>query len=171
MRGGRDVEEMMAILAAPDEEPLPSLEALSREVAQIAAQLRLLADQEALARAEAGQSGAAPAIDARVIRAAIRIRRMRPLSFGIPLTNPGWLIMLELYACRLEGRSLRLNRVAALTGVAPTTVLRWVQTLTDEGLAARREEGPRNVRLELTDDGAARMAAYMAAGMKGARGR
>lgn len=161
----------MAILAAPDGEPLPSLEALSLEVARIAAQLALLADREAFAAATGTKGDATPAINARIVRAAIRIRQMRPVCFGLALTNPGWSMMLELYACRLEHRPMPLKRIAAQTGIAPTTALRWIEVLAGQGLIVRCKHGPRNVCIELTEDGAARMAGYWTAGMEGARGR
>jgi hypothetical protein len=160
------VDDFMAKLAAALEE-VPSLEQLSLEVSRIAAQLALLAEREALARAHGAVGGGEPIIDARFVRALIGDRARRSLWFAPDFRHPGWSIMLELFARRLEGRPIRQGDLAPATGVSPSTMLRWVEVLAAQDLLVRRkaEDHARGVLVELSEDGTRRMHGYLSAAL------
>jgi DNA-binding MarR family transcriptional regulator len=160
------MDDFMAKLAPAEDEP--GLEQLSLEVARIAGQLALLAEREALQRTRRAMAeGEAPQVDRRFVRSLIRDRGRRSLWFAPDFRHPGWSIMLELFARRLEGRSIRISDLATVTGVAATTVLRWVDTLAGQNLVVRREsEGhARGVCVDISEDGARRMHLYLSAAL------
>lgn len=160
------MEEFLAELAAAlDDEP--SLEQLSLEVSRIAAQLALLAEREALARAHGAFGGGEPKITARFVRALTRDRARRSLWFAPDFRHPGWSIMLELFARRLEGRSIRQGDLAPATGVPASTMLRWVDVLVEQDLLVRlkAEDHARGVLVELSEDGTRRMHGYLTAAL------
>jgi len=152
------------------EQGVPRLDQLSHEAARIAAALADLAERQA----QASHSGPAPAplseqaivVDAALIRAMIRARRLRDQFFAPDLfADPAWDILLDLFAAKLEGQRVAVSSLCIAAAVPPTTALRWIKTLTDMGLllrAADPQDG-RRVYIELSDATASGLEAYLTA--------
>jgi DNA-binding MarR family transcriptional regulator len=96
-----------------------------------------------------------------VARRLYRERRVRDSLLGSELFGePGWDILLELYAARMESRRLATTDVCMASGVPPTTALRWLVKL-EEAKLVQRSHASSDARLtlvDLTDEGVSRMA-------------
>ena len=100
---------------------------------------------------------------------AFRSLRRRYLDFDPP--EAAWSLMLELYALRLEGRSLNQTRLSIAAGVPQATAIQVIRRLLDAGILTTRAD-PSDKRLlliDLSDDAAGRVHAYLVAthGMAG----
>ena len=117
------------------------LRELAEEVARIAKMLSTMASDEAPrpsipATMQRGEPGDWP-VDAGMIRAVIRARRLRSQFFPPSMfADPAWDMLLDLAAARLEGRAVAVSSLCIASAVPPTTALRWIKTLTDAKLAA-----------------------------------
>ena len=144
----------------------PHLQQLSEEVGRIAGILATLSEDAKLTevahtpgrRVEAGQ-----------IRAMIRTRRMRDHFFkGGLFADPAWDMLLDLMAARLEKQRVAVSSLCIAAAVPPTTALRWIKTLSEQGLFVRvadAEDG-RRVFIELSDWAAAALEAYLRAALR-----
>jgi len=154
------------------------LQQLSDEVARIATALATLAEEEGGAPAgeplapegTAGSSGKdGQAVDARLVRSIIRARRLRDRYFkGGLFADPAWDMLLDLMAARLENNRVAVSSLCIAAAVPPTTALRWIKTLTDQGLLVRcaDPQDGRRVYIELSDDAARALAAYIRAAQR-----
>ena len=131
------------------------LQAMAAELARLAEQLGLLssdmdggdpgdglAEQAQGYRAEdpEDRAPAAPPNPQR-IRHLISMRRLRDRFFSPDLfADPAWDILLDLSASRLEGRSVSVSSLCIAAAVPPTTALRWIRMMTDQGLLERRAD-------------------------------
>jgi hypothetical protein len=144
------------------------LQQLSEEVGRIASVLAALSEDEAAAAAMAAV-GAAPngdgeRLDAGFIRSIIRARRLRDHFFrGEMFADPAWDMLLDLMAARVERQRVAVSSLCIAAAVPPTTALRWIKTLCDQGLFVRvaDPEDGRRVFIELSDQTAAMMEAYL----------
>lgn len=104
--------------------------ALKRDAERVAA---------ALAELVAGRPPAAQRpVDAGRIRAHIKARRLRERFFAAELlADPGWDMMLDLSAARLEGRPVSVSSLCIAANVPTTTALRWIKNLCDAGVFVR----------------------------------
>lgn len=86
-------------------------------------------------------------------------RHGRSAALGLDLVHPGWSLLLVLYGAHLEGRPVRMARLATDAHVAMTTTMRWVALFIVRGLAERRADPAhaRGVLFALTDEGARRV--------------
>lgn len=103
-----------------------------------------------------------PAIPA--IRAMIRARRLRDQFFsGEMFADPAWDMLLDLLLARLEQRTVAVSSLCIAAAVPPTTALRWIKRLTDEGVFVRTADprDGRRVFIDLSDEAADGMAAYI----------
>jgi hypothetical protein len=131
------------------------LRRLSEEVARIAQTLASLTDQEGLLpSAERGgmlgdrrggyratPAGSARPVDAQEVRRAIRSRRLREQFFPPNLLeDPGWDMLLDLFAAELEDHAVSVSSLCIAAAVAPTTALRWITRMTEAGLFERRPD-------------------------------
>jgi len=128
------------------------LERLNTEVARIAEALARLTRAEFAGDAPAApivgdrttRYGAAPSLatpSAADVRRAIRARRLRDQFFGTALfEDPGWDMLLDLYAAELEQARVSVSSLCIAAAVAPTTALRWIARMTDTGLFERRPD-------------------------------
>jgi DNA-binding MarR family transcriptional regulator len=93
------------------------------------------------------------------------MRHARATIFGPDLVGPGWSVLLELYRARLEGRPVRIARLAIDSRIPSTTALRWLDQLAGRGLIERRADpaGGRAIHVALTEDAAAAIADHFAA--------
>jgi hypothetical protein len=140
------------------------LQQVKEEVERIAAMLAELAEEEGNGGASAGE-----AIDARMIREMIRARRLRDQFFPDGLfADPAWDMLLDLMAARLEERRVAVSSLCIAAAVPPTTALRWIKLLTDEGLLVRHADPQdgRRVHIELSDPAARALTAYLRAAQR-----
>ena len=144
------------------------LQQLSEEVGRIANVLAALSEDEAAAAAMA-VVGAAPngdgeKLDAGFIRSIIRARRLRDHFFrGEMFADPAWDMLLDLMAARVERQRVAVSSLCIAAAVPPTTALRWIKTLCDQGLFVRvaDPEDGRRVFIELAPETATMMEAYL----------
>jgi len=144
------------------------LQQLSEEVGRIANVLAALSEHEAAAAAVAAVGGVgeseAERLDAGFIRSIIRARRLRDHFFRSELfADPAWDMLLDLMAARVERQRVAVSSQCIAAAVPPTTALRWIKSLCDQGLFVRiaDPEDGRRVFIELSAEAAARMEAYL----------
>jgi hypothetical protein len=149
------------------------LHQLSEEVGRIASILAALSEDEAAAAAvagiEAGEAGAGERIESGQIRAIIRARRLRDHFFNSELfADPAWDMLLDLMAARLEKQRVAVSSLCIAAAVPPTTALRWIKALCDQGIFVRLAdpEDGRRVFIELAEQSAAAMANYLKAAQR-----
>lgn len=145
------------------------LQQLSEEAARIAVMLASLSDDEEVgqpAHASMSQLGAAPTVDASLVRSIIRARRLRDqyLRGGI-FADPAWDMLLDLMAARLDGTQVAVSSLCIAAAVPATTALRWIKAMTERGLFVRvaDPQDGRRVYIALSDEAATGMAHYLAA--------
>ena len=94
-----------------------------------------------------------------------RDRRKRARHFPKRLLGePAWDILLDLYAAAGRGQEVSVSSACLAADAPPSTALRWLQHLEDEGLVERLPD-PTDARrhfARLTDAGRERMNAYFA---------
>jgi hypothetical protein len=144
------------------------LQQLSEEVGRIAHVLAALSEHEAAAAAIAvvgeAPNGDGEPLDAVVIRSIIRARRLRDHFFKSEMfADPAWDMLLDLMAARVERQRVAVSSLCIAAAVPPTTALRWIKTLCDQGLFVRvaDPEDGRRVFIELSAETAAMMEAYL----------
>lgn len=105
-------------------------------------------------------------VTAKAVRAVIAERRLRerfldPALFG----EPAWDMLLDLYAARLEHSRVSVSSLCIAATVPSTTALRWLSTLTENGMVRRRADPQdrRRVFIELAETTATGMDRYFAA--------
>lgn len=121
------------------------LRRLHEAVARIAAELAALSVKgtgettvaDRRTRYAAGPGRAEP-IDPAEIRRVIRARRLRAQFFDARLMeDPGWDMLLDLFAAELERTQVSVSSLCIAAAVAPTTALRWISRMADAGLMKR----------------------------------
>ncbi|RYE02660.1 MAG: hypothetical protein EOP61_07770 [Sphingomonadales bacterium] len=127
------------------------LQRLNEEVARIADTLARLtrgepSDPQGGVR-DSGIAYRAPAsespseINAAEIRALIRSRRLRAQFFPAELfADPAWDMLLDLFAAALEKRRVSVSSLCIAAAVPPTTALRWIGTMHENGLFERQAD-------------------------------
>lgn len=106
----------------------------------------------------------APPIEPHTVRTLIRLRRLRAQFFADHLfADPAWDMLLDLMAARLEEEKVAVSSLCIAAAVPPTTALRWIRTMTEQGLFVRRQDpgDGRRIFIELADPAASAMAAYL----------
>jgi hypothetical protein len=144
------------------------LQQLSEEVGRIANVLAALSEHEAaaaaLAAVDSPADGRSEPLDSGFIRSIIRVRRLRDHFFkGDLFADPAWDMLLDLMAARVEKQRVAVSSLCIAAAVPPTTALRWIKGLCDEGLFVRvaDPEDGRRVFIELSGETAARMEAFL----------
>lgn len=100
------------------------------------------------------------------IRSILRLRRLRDSFFESSLfADPAWDMLLDLLAARIEGDQVAVSSLCIAAAVPPTTALRWIKTMTDNGLFEREADPTdgRRIYIRLSDAAAHGMARYFAA--------
>ena len=150
------------------------LQQLSQEVGRIANVLAALSEHEGAAAAVAAVGGGAESdtepLDSNFIRSIIRARRLRDSFFRSELfSDPAWDMLLDLMAARVERQRVAVSSLCIAAAVPPTTALRWIKGLCEQGLFVRTAdpEDGRRVFIELSADAAARMEAYLRSVQRG----
>ncbi|MEL6878868.1 MAG: winged helix DNA-binding protein [Pseudomonadota bacterium] len=99
-------------------------------------------------------------------RKAYDVRRARGTIFGDPdlFGEPAWDILLDLYVAHNEGKAVSVSSACIGSASPPTTGLRWLGVLTEQGLVTRDHdpEDQRRVLVKLTDSGLSAMDRYFA---------
>ena len=145
------------------------LSQFGEEVRRLASALVSLSEEAASAGVDADaaeEGGRGSPIAAGQVRAVIRARRMRDQFFSRQLfADPAWDMLLDLTAARLEHQRVAVSSLCIAAMVPPTTALRWIKTLTDNGLFERRADPQdgRRVYIQLSDGAAGAMQAWFRA--------
>lgn len=96
----------------------------------------------------------------RIIRARHQRSRFLPSKL---FSDPAWDILLALYAAEVGQRRITVGQVCAAADIPATTGLRWLGTLEEMGLAARRADplDARRFFVSLTGEGREAMSGYL----------
>lgn len=106
-----------------------------------------------------------PLPDPRLVRRIIRHRQLRGRHFDAQLfADPAWDMLLDLTAARAEHRRVSVTSLCIASGVPPTTALRWIGQMVEQGQLVRVEDQAdrRRAFIELSDRCADAMARYFA---------
>jgi len=143
---------MVADTEADVAEDRRSLQELAFHLAGIAERASALADREGLERD-------GEALSSSQVRALLYARHRRSAALGFDIVQPGWSVLLVLLCAHLEGRPVRMARLATEAHVALTTLMRWMDLLVARGLAERRPDPvhKRGVLFALSTEGAERV--------------
>ncbi|TVV76116.1 winged helix DNA-binding protein [Sphingomonas solaris] len=154
----------------------PRLRQLSEEIGRIARVLATMSGEEHAGVVVPPRPDPVPAsrrgetiVDAIQVRAMIRARRLRELFFASDLfADPAWDMLLDLMAARLERRQVAVSSLCIAAAVPPTTALRWIKLLTEQGILIRIADPTdgRRVFIELSDAAAEGMMSYLAAAQR-----
>jgi len=99
------------------------------------------------------------------VRKAIRARRLRSRPFPeLLFEDPAWDMLLDLYAARLERAQVSVSSLCIAAAVPPSTALRWISKMTEDGLFVREPDpfDRRRAFMALSDVAAERMERYFA---------
>jgi hypothetical protein len=148
----------------PDTPPAASLIEISRVLEETARLIRCHADAQA---APLPVGGDAIEITAPLVRAILRIRRLRSDYLPAAGGDPAWTMILELYAAGLEGRRLNQSRLTIAADVPHTTGLRTARSLIAAGVFVSRSDRAdgRQLILSLSPEAAERVRAYLSVAM------
>ena len=139
----------------------PTLEMLGFDACRLAARLVEAAEAEALRRmTDHGRI----ALTARFVRSLIAARRLRSERLGPALApEPGWSVLLVLYAARLDRSELSLAALTRAVAAPGATVYGRVIALEALGLIERRPDPSRRrgTIVRLTDEAAGRIHDYL----------
>jgi hypothetical protein len=116
------------------------------------------------------ESGTEPT--ATLLRRMIRVRRMREAYFQADLfADPAWDMLLDLTLARMEGRPVAVSSLCIAAAVPPTTALRWIKRLVDDGLFIRHADplDGRRVFIDLSEAGGLAMMRYLRASVAAER--
>lgn len=129
-----------------------SLRELASDLARIAEQISAVAHNRDVPP-DSGEFSAAQ------VQALLDGRLARAAAIGLDLVHPGWTLLLVLYRAHLDGRPIRMARLATEAHVAMTTMMRWLAPFLAHGLAERRPDPNhgRGVLITVTADGAKRI--------------
>jgi hypothetical protein len=122
------------------------LRQLTDEVGRIAATLARLSGGPAalpiaLAVPRIQANDPPPEIAAETVRTVIRARRLRARFFDEELfADPAWDMLLDLTQAEIAQVRVPVSSLCIAAAVPATTALRWIKTLTDNGLLVRRAD-------------------------------
>ena len=100
---------------------------------------------------------------ARMVRQIIRHRRKREIQFpSYLLADPGWDMLLDLYAAHYENNKVSVSSLCIAAAVPATTALRWIKTLEEEGHLTRSQDpyDGRRIYLQISETARAKMDEY-----------
>jgi DNA-binding MarR family transcriptional regulator len=110
-------------------------------------------------------AGQAPDVDAEAVRAVIRARRLRSRYFSEELfADPAWDMLLDLLQAEIAQLRVPVSSLCIAAAVPATTALRWIKTMTEQGLFVRRADphDGRRVFVELAPAASDAMRRYFA---------
>lgn len=128
-----------------------SLRELASELAGIAAGISAIAERSLLLDRDG--------FTAARMRTLLAARHRRSAAFGLEVVHPGWSLLLVLFRAHIEGRPVRMARLATEAHVTMTTMKRWMALLLGQGLAERRPDPAHSqgVLVALSAEGAERV--------------
>ena len=145
------------------------LKQLSDEVGRIAATLaRLSTGPEApptTIERPVDLAAEVPPASGEMVRNVIRARRIRARFFDEELfADPAWDMLLDLLQAEIAQHRVPVSSLCIAAAVPATTALRWIKTMTDNGLFRRRADphDGRRVFIELAPDASLAMRRYFA---------
>ena len=142
------------------------LRQLSDEMGRIAATLARLSTGPGSPAVKPGEGKApAPAVDAETVRTVIRARRLRSRFFSEELfADPAWDMLLDLLQAEIAQLRVPVSSLCIAAAVPATTALRWIKTMTEQGLFVRRADphDGRRVFVELAPSASDAMRRYFA---------
>lgn len=145
------------------------LRQLSDEVSRIAATLARLSVAPGAAPAEGPdvttRKGEALDVSLELVRQVIRARRLRARFFDEELfADPAWDMLLDLLQAEIAQHRVPVSSLCIAASVPATTALRWIKTMTDNGLFNRRADphDGRRVFVELSTSASEAMRRYFA---------
>ncbi len=142
------------------------LRQLSDEMGRIAATLARLSTGPGSPAVKPGEGKApAPPVDADTVRAVIRARRLRARFFSEELfADPAWDMLLDLLQAEIAQLRVPVSSLCIAAAVPATTALRWIKTMTEQGLFVRRADphDGRRVFVELAPAASDAMRRYFA---------
>lgn len=103
--------------------------------------------------------------DPRLVRQIIRQRQTRAQFFdGELFADPAWDMLLDLTAARAEHKRVSVTSLCIASGVPPTTALRWIAQMVDDGVLDRVQDDTdrRRAFIALSEGAADAMARYFA---------
>ena len=107
----------------------------------------------------------APPLSVDIVRSVIRARRLRTRFFSEELfADPAWDMLLDLLQAELAQHRVPVSSLCIAAAVPATTALRWIKSMTDNGLFVRRADphDGRRVFVELSTGASAGMRGYFA---------
>jgi DNA-binding MarR family transcriptional regulator len=144
------------------------LRQLSDEVSRIASTLaRLSAGPASVARPTElpPVAGDGPQVSAEAVRSIIRARRLRSRYFDETMfADPAWDMMLDLLQAEIAQLRVPVSSLCIAASVPATTALRWLKTMTQQGIFVRRADpnDGRRVFVELAPEASQSMRRYFA---------
>jgi hypothetical protein len=106
-----------------------------------------------------------PLPDPRLVRRVIRHRQLRSRYFDAQLfADPAWDMLLDLCAARAEHRRVSVTSLCIASAVPPTTALRWIGQMVEQGVFVRvgDDADRRRAFIGLSDRSSDAMARYFA---------
>jgi len=92
-------------------------------------------------RSEYGLPAEPVQVAAADVRKAIRARRLRSRPFpDVLFEDPAWDMLLDLYAAHLERAQVSVSSLCIAAAVPPSTALRWISKMTEDGLFVREPD-------------------------------
>ena len=142
------------------------LRQLSDEVSRIASTLaRLSAGPAAQRRTLPEPAADVPDVSIDDVRSVIRARRLRSRYFPEHLfADPAWDMLLDLLQAEIAQLRVPVSSLCIAAAVPATTALRWLKSMTEEGIFVRRADphDGRRVFVELSPEASAAMRRYFA---------
>ena len=143
------------------------LRQLSDEVSRIASTLARLSTEPRVPAqpAQPVNDVDVPPVSADTVRAVIRARRLRGRFFEEDLfADPAWDMLLDLLQAEIGQLRVPVSSLCIAAAVPATTALRWLKTMTDQGLFVRRADphDGRRVFVELSPATSVAMRRYFA---------
>jgi hypothetical protein len=166
--GFSDLSEIKAAFAATD------LHELANQLASIAEELRQAIQSETGSDMAITRHTAPAAINVcdkldnlSLARQAYALRRLRNDLFGRSelFGEPAWDIVLDLYIAHCEGKPVSVSSACIGSAAPPTTGLRWLGVLAEDGLSIRENDAAdnRRVMVRLSETGIAAMERFLEA--------
>ncbi len=142
------------------------LRQLSDEMGRIASTLARLSTGPGSPAIKPGDGKSeAPDVDAEAVRTIIRARRLRSRFFSEELfADPAWDMLLDLLQAEIAQLRVPVSSLCIAASVPATTALRWIKTMTEQGLFVRRADphDGRRVFVELAPAASDAMRRYFA---------
>lgn len=142
------------------------LRQLSDEVSRIASTLaRLSTGPTVQPRSVEVPASESPDVPAETVRSVIRARRLRSRFFPEEMfADPAWDMLLDLLQAEIAQLRVPVSSLCIAAAVPATTALRWIKTMTEQGLFLRRADphDGRRVFVELAPQASQALRRYFA---------